>query len=61
MRKLRLFLDDSSGKVRLFACRGQSCSQDPLEERKTQCSDCVEGRNEETLEQLMERMQGGRA
>jgi hypothetical protein len=60
-RKLRMFLDDSTGTPRLFACLGKSCKQDPLGARKVQCSDCVEGRNEETIEQLLERLEAGKA
>jgi hypothetical protein len=59
--KLRLFLDDSNGQHRLYACRGARCTQDRLEKAKVQCSDCVLAKIDETLEQLMERLAGGQA
>lgn len=60
--KLLAYLDDRS--MQLFFCRGDGKCSRPAAQReraKTHCSDCVAGRDEETLEQLVERIQRGNA
>lgn len=48
---------------KLYACRGEGkgCKRNTFRARKKQCDDCVEGRDEETMQQLMDRMERGDA
>lgn len=68
MRALHLIMErvaegNDASCFKLYACRGagKGCTRNKYRERKIHCPDCVEARNEETLEQLESRLRGGDA
>jgi hypothetical protein len=56
--KLHAFLDDSVSPPTMWWCRGKKngCNHQPGVDQKRRCPNCVEGRESETIEELMDRM-----
>lgn len=54
---------NSPEDFKLYACRGagKGCKRNTYRARKKQCDDCVEARDEETMQQLMDRLARGDA
>lgn len=60
--KLVTFLHrERSGEFNLYACRGTGKKCPHKRARKKKCDDCVKGRPEETIEQLLIRIERGDA
>lgn len=57
--KLRSYLEKNGpNSWKLFFCRGPKCSRGPAAKKlsKMRCSECIEGRNGETLVSLLKRI-----
>lgn len=50
---------DGRGGFDLWGCRGEGrgCTRNKYRARKTHCEDCLLGREEETIEQFMKRLE----